>query len=317
MLRVNDYDALKRLPATVLPFLVHLTYSSDNQFTSNEDIVFLANCAATEIMKCRQDALTALTCFVNESREKDERIIAQWIDKTYGSGKDIDYHKKVFLFYMFGYYDKGSKEMEDFFRRCFPKYASDLKQFTMNMKSEDISAGLKQIIENCNNLACDIQAIQARVKNPASLLSKSIFTGKIQLSNYLKQNELSLNENTLPYDYIGIRIVFKGDNHNRIRSHVDHLRTVLCNHYENVEIRKVLSPDFIFRSAIVGFYNCKAVKLPFQIQIRDISADNYEYLSYGNYKMNKIWAPFLADWRRELCLLDAKSSLTSKIILEQ
>lgn len=284
-----------KLPPTVFPSLYNNIFSPDNQFNKNREEIFFLNQAVGKIFTLRQYAIAR---FVNEIRQIDNIFNLNpqsLIKKLFPFDSDENFHQRIYLYYIIGIYKEASNEMHAYFEYNFQSLSSEIKKLNNDSNTFHYCNELYHIISEDDFIASNAIEISNRVKEEASLFSKSLITGKLKIVNFFI-NEIKFDQNLWPYDLLGIRIIYKNIPSNKKRELTNYLSKKLSNLFNNVQIRQVLSPNFMFRSAIVGYIIKDNFNYPFQIQIRDANADRYETLSYGNYKMNKIWKPYIDNW---------------------
>ena len=121
-----------------------------------------------------------------------------------------------------------------------------------------------------------------------------ISSGKISLEDLLDIQPQQIVYEYLPYDLIGSRIVVTKENFSE-------LDTKIQSFFREKKIELIsqqrFSFDLIVRKSYIGKVNIDNLLIPFQIQLWETVAANFELLSYGNLKMNKILLPIVENWK--------------------
>jgi hypothetical protein len=209
-------------------------------------------------------------------------------------------HRSIFALYMVGAYNDASKLVEESFQNrnsiWYRAILDALNRLDLTIAKQQLHAMLKAYASTSTDTPINIAT---RVKKPGSLFAKLISTGELDLAEVNKA-DVRLEEIPLPYDLVGGQIIIESRGIEGFKKTTKELVEHFASNLIILRDQMVYSPEWMGRKSFVGKFRIKENDVPFQLHVWDQIAQRYEWLSYGNYKMNKLFCPVISNWKDHL-----------------
>ncbi len=265
------------------------------------------------VMMTRHRALLTVTTTRPSTEPQIEKLIAGL--KADGHNSDsLDFHGRIYALYMLGAYQEASELVEHFFRLRNLSTAERLDAFKTQLNVVDVRTEIERMLHKCFLTSTYQTEVKTRVKSAASLWAKLIMAGVIDPLEFEESVPKSFTLDLMPYDLIGGEITVTTSGRQTFESFIQ----ILNNYFlaEGIQLRdqEVYSPGWMGRKSLEGKFLHEGRLIPFQLHVWDHIARNYEFMSYGNYKMNKLFYPPISDWKTYLEIDLPKLQFSSLVI---
>ncbi len=284
------------LPATAFPRLQQLTVRETQLHNISFERYLHLSEFVQNVWLARFCALQILTsCLSDEANIKG--LINRLRDGACGN---LDHHGSVFALYILGAYQEASELVEEHFQERDGGLATAIKQITSGVHVKGALRELNARLEHFLHQADAHTTLSTRIKKPGSLFAKLISTGTFGLDEINTMNIHYFQEGELPYDVVGAEITVDADKLDKFHGFCKSLCDYFTSGGVQLTNQMVYSPDWMGRQFFEGSMKIDDRVVPFQLHVWNHKARRYEWLSYGNYKMNKLFYPLINNWQSYL-----------------
>lgn len=287
---------LQDLPATAFPKLQQLVVRQTQVHNLPFEGYLLLCEFVQNVWRARLHALTVLSSSLSD--EADIRALIRRLRS--GTSESLNHHGSVFALYLLGAYQEAAELVEEYFERRNSTIASAIKQITGGAYARGALQELNERLEDFLRNADVHATLSTRIKKPGSLFAKLISTGKFDLDLISAMNVHPLREDELSYDLVGAEITIDVDQLDKFHGFCRRLSEYFISRNVQLTNQLVYSPDWMGRQFFEGKMKTDDRVVPFQLHVWNLKARRYEWLSYGNYKMNKLFYPLIKSWQSYL-----------------
>lgn len=300
---------LSELPATTFPILqeaiIEQTSLRDWSFERYLDSAeFVGN-----IMQKRMRAVRLLieTQLPNSFREQTD-YLENMPDTV------LDYHGKVFCFYLLGMYQQASLLIENHFRKENPIFHSQIQKIKDILAVDSAETYLN---DSLHRLAMkeDLDLIlSTRIKGSGSLFAKLFTIKKLSVEKLPELKPTDIYRDLMPYDLVGGSIFTNKMTQSSFTEFIQRVFGHFAKDGITLVDQNAYFSNWMNRKSLVGKMKIESDAVPFQLHIWDMPAKRYEFMSYGNYKLHKVFYPLLLNWRDYLATDFAEVTYTRLVI---
>ena len=266
------------------------------------------------VMMMRYGALLAVTNAQTSTEPQLEELILRLKndDRNYCS---LDYHGRIYGLYMLGAHSEASDLLERFFLLRNVSTVEKLDALKMQLKVIEARIEIEKMLLACSVRSAYQTQVRTRVKSSASLWAKLIMIGVIDPFEVVESSiPRSITLDVMPYDLIGGEITVTTTPHSTFEDFLQFLNGHFSSEGIQLKDQNVYSPDWMRRKSLEGKFLYGGRLIPFQLHVWDQVARRYEFMSYGNYKMNKLFYPPILDWKNYLHIDLPKTQFCSLVI---
>lgn len=302
------------IPATAFPILQQIAVNQ----TSLREFSFETYLKLTELIqhvfRMRSFALSLL---INTKSKTNSLVLTDYLNVLQNAER-LDHHGVVYYLYLLGAYKEASQFVETHFKRNNEPLEKRIQEIKTELSVNQGETMLKDILKSCLIRERLDPITSTRIKSPGSLFAKIISINKLNFETLVTMSPEELSENNLPYDLIGGSILVNNLTNQEFNYFIDRIVAYFEKKGLPLVDQNVYSPSWMKRKSLIGSIELNKKSIPFQLHIWDKIAERYEYLSYGNYKMNKIFCPVLIDWqsyiKKELSEIEYSKILISNLL---
>jgi hypothetical protein len=244
----------------------------------------------------RHRAIKLITSIV----PSNQKAIASLIERLRIGKCNLDHHGSVFGLYILGAYKDASELVEETFQSRNGLLGNEISQITSRPHISAAKWVLHESLEDYFAKVDTEATVSTRIKRPGSLFAKLVSIGELDLGQISEIRANDLSESLMPYDLVGGEITVNTSNLELFDKFTTSLAQQFASRDMPLTDQNVYSPDWMGRKSFEGKIIMDGQGVPFQLHVWDQKARRYESLSYGNYKMNKLFYPLIQDWERYL-----------------
>lgn len=284
------------IPATAFPFLLQLAVAQISLREHPLDSYLEVARSVQHVSRMRSRAINFLSNLKSISNVFDPITDLQ----NALNEKKLDYHGTIYGLYLIGAYNEASQLVEEQFKTANPSLNAHLEQIKAQLSVEEAERQLKTLLNTCLVNEGNCLGSSTRIKRSGSLFAKLIVLNQFDLEFLNNPNPTDITKDHMPYDLIGGSILLDRIDNAAFLAFAERVVRYFSSHEIRLIDQNVYCSQNIQRKSLVGKIKLENHSVPFQLHIWDKNAERYEFLSYGNYKMNKIFYPFLPDWESYL-----------------
>src|ERR1051326_3228962 len=285
------------VPPTAFPRLLQLAVSQTFLHSIPFESYLLLCDSVQHVLLTRYAAIRVLTSVETSNQDAVFKLLEVL---RAGDCESFDHNGSVFGLYVLGAYKDASQLVEKIFQDRNPSIWNEINKIT----TQSLISLAKQILhETLEDYLAETSAeatLSARIKSPGSIFAKLISTGELDLGQITRLDPRDLSSRPMPYDLIGAEIAVKNSNAEMFGEFSTSLKKYFALRDMPLTDQNVYGPNWMGRKSLAGIMRLDGEAVPFQLHGWDHSARRYEWLSYGNYKMNKLFYPLIPNWQSYL-----------------
>ncbi len=283
-------------PATAFPRLLKLAVGQTLVHSVSFESYLLLCEFVQQVLFTRQRAIKLITSIAPSNQDG----IARLIERLRIGDCNLDHHGAVFGLYILGAYREASELVEETFQTRNGSLRDEINEITSRPHISAAKDLLDETLEDYFAKGETKGTVSTRIKRPGSLFAKLISTGALDLGRIIEIDRHDLSENLMPYDLVGAEITVNTSSMELFGEFTEALVAQFASRDMPLTNQNVYSSDWMGRKSFEGKISIDGNGVPFQLHVWDQKARRYEWLSYGNYKMNKLFYPLIMNWERYL-----------------